>query len=126
VKQFDAFEPLPGEHINGKLTLGENIGDLGGLKIAYVALQMALAKKGRPAAIDGFSPEQRFFLNWAQVWRMTIRDEALRVRLNTDPHSPGKYRVIGPLSDMPEFYDAFGCGAGSEMVRPADVRPSIW
>jgi putative endopeptidase len=126
VKQYDAYEPLPGEYVNGKLTLGENIGDLGGLTIAYVALQMALEKNGRPAAIDGFTPEQRFFLNWAQVWRMTIRDEAQRVRLNTDPHSPGKYRAIGPLSDMPEFYKAFGCAEGSPMVRPPDQRPSVW
>jgi putative endopeptidase len=126
VKQFDSYEPLPGVHVNGRLTLGENIGDLGGLKIAYTALEMALAKKGRPGLIDGFTPEQRFFLNWAQVWRMTIRDEALRVRLNTDPHSPGRYRVIGPLSDLPEFYEAFHCGSDSKMVRPQEVRPSIW
>jgi putative endopeptidase len=126
VKQFDGYEALPGEHVNGRLTLGENIGDLGGLTIAYAALQKALAKKGRPSAIDGFTPEQRFFLNWAQVWRMTIRDEALRVRLNTDPHSPGKYRVIGPLSNLPEFYQAFGCSAGAPMVRPPEVRASIW
>ncbi len=126
VKQFDGYEALPGEHVNGKLTLGENIGDLGGLTIAYVALQKALAQKGRPGPIDGFTPEQRFFLNWAQVWRMNIRPEALRVRLNTDPHSPGKFRVIGPLSDMPEFYGAFGCPPGSAMVRPPEVRTSIW
>jgi putative endopeptidase len=126
VKQFDAYEALPGEHVNGKLTLGENIGDLGGLKIAFAALEKALAKKGRPGLIDGFTPQQRFFLNWAQVWRMTIRDEALRVRLNTDPHSPGKYRVIGPLSNLPEFYEAFSCSAGTGMVRPPEVRPSIW
>jgi putative endopeptidase len=126
VKQFDAYEALPGEHVNGKLTLGENIGDLGGLKIAFAALEKALKKKGRPSLIDGFTPEQRFFLNWAQVWRMTIRDEALRVRLNTDPHSPGKFRVIGPLSNLPEFYEAFSCSAGTGMVRPPEVRPSIW
>jgi len=126
VKQFDAYEPLPGEHVKGALTLGENIGDLGGLTIAYVALQKALAKNGRPGPIDGFTPEQRFFLNWAQVWRMTIRDEAQRVRLNTDPHSPGKYRANGPLSNLPEFYQAFGCSAGDPMVRPPEVRTGIW
>ena len=126
VKQFDSYEPLPGEHVNGKLTLGENIGDLGGLTIAYAALQKALASKGRPGPIDGFTPEQRFFLNWAQIWRMTIRTEALRVRLNTDPHSPGKYRVVGPLSDMPEFYRAFSCEPGSALVRPPGVRVGIW
>ncbi|MBZ5537656.1 MAG: M13 family metallopeptidase [Acidobacteriia bacterium] len=126
VKQFDAYEPLPGEHVNGKLTLGENIGDLGGLKIAYAALQKALENKGRPGPIDGFTPEQRFFLNWAQVWRTTIRDPALRVHINTNPHSPGMYRVNGPLSDLPEFYQAFGCDAGEAMVRPKEQRPSIW
>jgi putative endopeptidase len=126
VKQYDAYEALPGEHVNGRLTLGENIGDLGGLTIAYVALQKSLAAKGRPAAIDAFTPEQRFFLNWAQVWRQTIRDEARRVRLATDPHSPGRFRANGPLSNMPEFASAFGCAAGSPMVRPDDVRTSIW
>ncbi len=126
VQQFDAFEPLPGEHVNGKLTLGENIGDLGGLTIAYVALEKALAGKPRPAPIDGFAPEQRFFLNWAQVWRQTIREEAQRVRLATDPHSPGQFRANGPVSNMPEFSTVFGCAAGSPMVRPADVRASIW
>jgi putative endopeptidase len=126
VKQYDAYEALPGEHVNGRLTLGENIGDLGGLTIAYVALQKALAAKGQPAAIGGFTPGQRFFLNWAQVWRQTIRDEARRVRLATDPHSPGQFRTNGPLSNMPEFAGAFGCAAGSPMVRPEDVRTSIW
>jgi putative endopeptidase len=125
-KQFDSYEALPGEHVNGRLTLGENIGDLGGLTIAYLALQKALAKKGRPGPIDGFTAEQRFFLNWAQVWRMTIRPEALRVRLNTDPHSPGRFRVIGPLSDMPEFYKAFGCEPGCAMMRAPEVRAGIW
>jgi predicted metalloendopeptidase len=126
VKQYDGYEALPGERVNGKLTLGENIGDLGGIKIALAGLQRAQAKKGAPAPIDGFSAEQRFFLNWAQVWRNNIRDEALRVRLNTDPHSPGRFRVLGPLSDLPEFHQAFGCADGTPMVRPAAERPSIW
>jgi putative endopeptidase len=126
VQEFDAFEALPGEHVNGKLTLGENIGDLGGLTVAYGALEKALAGKPRPAPIDGFTPEQRFFLNWAQVWRQTIRDAAQSVRLRTDPHSPGKFRVNGPLGNMPEFFKAFGCAPGSPMVRPAEVRTSIW
>ena len=126
VQQFDGFEALPGEHVNGRLTLGENIGDLGGLTIAYAALEKALAGKPRPAPIDGFTPEQRFFLSWAQIWRQTIRPEAQRVRLATDPHSPGQFRVDGPLGNMPEFFKAFGCAPGSPMVRPADVRTSIW
>jgi putative endopeptidase len=126
VKEFDGFEALPGERVNGKLTLGENIGDLGGLTIAYAALEKALAGRPRPPLIDGFTPEQRFFLSWAQIWRQTIRPEAQRVRLATDPHSPGKFRVDGPLGNMPEFFEAFGCGAGSPMVRPAGLRTSIW
>ncbi len=126
VKQFDAYEPLPGEHVNGRLTLGENIGDRGGLTIAYVAMEKALAAKGRPGLIDGLTPEQRFFLNWSQVWRQTIRPEAQRVRLATDPHSPGQFRGNGPISNMPEFFSAFGCPAGSPMVRPPEVRASIW
>lgn len=126
VKQFDAFEALPGERVNGKLTLGENIGDLGGMTIAYAALQKALAAKGRPAAIDGFTPEQRFFLNWAQVWRQTIRPEAQRVLLATDPHSPGQFRVNGPIGNMPEFVSAFGCAADAKMVQPPSARTSVW
>jgi putative endopeptidase len=126
VKQFDAYEPLPGEHINGRLTLGENIGDLGGLEVAFNALEKALQKKGKPAPIDGFTPEQRFFLSWAQIWRGAMRDEAMRVQLNTNPHSPLKFRTLGPLSNMPEFYQAFGCHEGDKMVRPPDVRVIIW
>ena len=127
VKQFDAYQPLPDHAINGKLTLGENIADLGGLKVAYAALAKSLgADPATAAPIEGFTPAQRFFLNWATVWRNQIRDETLRVNLNTDPHSPGKYRVLGPLSNLPEFQAAFGCGAGQPMVRPEAERPSIW
>jgi putative endopeptidase len=125
VEQFDAYEPLPGHHINGKLTLGENIGDLGGVRIAHAALERALAV-GRRETIDGYSPEQRFFIAHAQVWRSVIRDEALLVRLLTDPHSPSRYRANGPLSNMSEFHEAFGCAAGSPMCRPAAQRPVIW
>ena len=127
VKQFDGYRPLPDQAINGKLTLGENIADLGGLKISYAALAKALGTdpaKGAP--IDGFTPAQRFFLDWATVWRNQIRDETLRVNLNTDPHSPGKWRVLGPLSNLPEFQSAFGCGPGTPMNRPEAERPSIW
>jgi predicted metalloendopeptidase len=114
-------------HINGQLTQGENIADDGGVKLAYAALQKALAKKGgTPEKIDGFTPEQRFFLGWAQVWRANIRDEALKLRLNTDSHSPSKYRCNGPLSNTPEFQKAFNLPDGSPMVRPADKRVSIW
>ncbi|MBI2983739.1 MAG: M13 family metallopeptidase, partial [Chloroflexi bacterium] len=126
VKQYEAYEPLPGQRINGKLTLGENIGDIGGIKIAWAAFQRMIERKGRPAPVDGFTAEQRFFLGLAQSWRNKIRDEALRVRLNIDPHSPATYRVLGPLSNMPEFHAAFGCGAGSAMTRPQAERPTIW
>lgn len=126
VRQFEGYEPLPGMRINGKLTLGENIGDLGGIKIAWSAFQRALERRGRPAAIDGFTPEQRFFLGLAQSWRGKLRDEALRLRLTIDPHSPGHYRVIGPLSNLPEFHAAFACGAGAPMLREEEVRPTIW
>jgi predicted metalloendopeptidase len=125
VKQFDAFRALPDQSVNGKLTLGENIGDLGGLKIAYAAWQRSLKGKEAPAA-DGFTGAQRFFLNYANIWRMNHRDAALRVLLNTDPHSPGRYRVLGPLANLPEFYDAFGCADGDAMKRAAEVRPAIW
>ncbi|MDE3194313.1 MAG: M13 family metallopeptidase [Chloroflexota bacterium] len=126
VTQYEAYEPLAGQRINGRLTLGENIGDIGGIKIAWAAFQRMLARRGRPGAIDGFTPEQRFFLGMAQSWRNKIRDEALRVRLNVDPHSPSVYRVLGPLSNMPEFHEAFGCGSGTRMWREEKVRPTIW
>lgn len=126
VKQFDVYRPLPDLAINGKLTLGENIGDLGGLKIAFAALQKSMEGKARPAAIDGFTPEQRFFLGYAQAWRELARPEYLRLQVTTDPHSPARYRVIGPLSDLPEFATAFSCSEGTPMVRPAAQRPAIW
>ncbi len=125
VKEFDAFKALPDQNVNGKLTLGENIADLGGLKISYAAWQKSLAGK-QADPIDGFTGPQRFFLNFAIIWRNVMRPEALRVRLNTDPHSPGQYRTIGPLSNLPEFYTAFACHDGDAMKRPENVRPSIW
>ena len=126
VEQFDAYEPLPGQRVNGKLTLGENIGDLGGVKIAYAGLQHALEQSRRRDELDGFTPEQRFFIAHAQVWRTIIRDEAQLLRLLTDPHSPARLRVNGPLSNLPEFHEAFGCGEGDPMCRPEASRPAIW
>jgi predicted metalloendopeptidase len=126
VKQYDAYEPLKGEHVNGKLTLGENIADIGGLKIAFAAYQNSLKGKPTPAPIDGFTGPQRFFLGAAAVWRNHIREAAASVRLKTDPHSPGRERVIGPLSNLPEFYDAFSCTDGQPMKRDVKVRPAIW
>jgi predicted metalloendopeptidase len=126
VAQYAGYEPLLGLHINGELTQGENIADIGGVKIAYMALQKAIAKKGPQAKIDGFTPEQRFFLGFAQIWRNNQRDEDLKLRLNTDPHSPGRFRTIGPLSNLVEFQKAFEIPDGSPMIRPADQRVNIW
>jgi predicted metalloendopeptidase len=125
-KQFDAYEPLPGLHLNGHLTLGENIADLGGLKLAWDAWK--LGQKGRPPVgrIGGFTPEQRFFLGYAETWRTLTREEAARLRVVTDPHSPAKFRVNGPLSNLPEFYEAFGCKDGDLMKRDEKLRPAIW
>ncbi len=126
VKQFEAFEPLPGLHINGTLTLGENLADLGGLAIAYDAFM--LARQGAPAVDppDGFTPEQRFFLSYAETWRFKLRPETLRARLVTDEHAPPKYRVLGPLANLKEFAAAFKCKPGDAMVRPAAERPNVW
>jgi putative endopeptidase len=126
VAQYAAYEPLPGLHINGELTQGENIADIGGVKLAYTALQKSIAKKGPQPKIDGFTPEQRFFLGFAQIWRNNQRDEDLKLRLNTDPHSPGRFRTIGPLSNFVEFQKAFDIPDGSPMIRPADQRVNIW
>ena len=126
VQQYDAYEPLKGEHVNGKLTLGENIADIGGLKIAFAAYQNSLKGRPTPAPIDGFTGPQRFFLGAATVWRNHIREAALSLRLKTDSHSPGRVRVNGPLSNLPEFYEAFACSDGQPMKRDAKVRPAIW
>lgn len=126
VKQFDGYRPLADVAINGKLTLGENVSDLGGLKIAWEALAKALGRENAAEKIDGYTPGQRFFLNYAAIWRNNIREEALRVRLATDSHSPGRFRVLGPLSALPEFHAAFGCAAGSPMVMPEADRPGVW
>ena len=124
--QFDHYTVLDTLHLNGRLTLGENIADLGGVAVAFAALERELAGKPRPKSIDGFTAEQRFFLSWAQVWRNLDRDEALRTQVQTDPHSPAAWRVNGPLSNLLEFARAFGCRPGDAMVRPDSVRARIW
>jgi predicted metalloendopeptidase len=128
VQQYNEYEPLPGLHVNGELTQGENIADIGGVKLAYAALQKALDKhpEERTKKIDGFTPEQRFFMSFAAIWRSKIRDEDQKLRLNTDPHSPAQFRVNGPLANMPEFQRAFNIPDSSPMVRPADKRVNIW
>ena len=124
-KQFDAFSPMDSVHVNGNLTMGENLADLGGLTIAHQAFQKtAQAKAGK--SIDGFTPEQRFFLGYAQIWRSNQRPEAMRQQIMTDPHSPGQYRTNGPLQNMPEFHQAFGCKDGDKMVRSTADRAKIW
>ncbi|GAA0888151.1 M13 family metallopeptidase [Rhodanobacter soli] len=126
--QFDGYEALPGKHVNGQLTMGENIGDLGGLNAAYTALQMALSKNPAEAnrKIDGYTQDQRFFMNWARVWRGSIRPEAQLTLLNTDPHAPAKFRAIGAPSNMPEFAQAFQCKGGDAMVRDGETQVKIW
>ena len=128
VAQYSEYEPLPGMHVNGELTQGENIADIGGVKLAYAALQKALDKNpgAREQKIDGFTPEQRFFLSFATIWKSKQRDEDLKLRLNTDPHSPARYRVNGPLSDLTEFQKAFNLPDTCPMVRPPDKRVNIW
>lgn len=124
-EQFNQYEVLPGLKVNGDLTMGENIADLGGLSISYEAFQRA--QKGKPRkTIDGFSPEQRFFLSWAQSWRTNIRDDALRRQVTTDPHSPGQVRAIAPLRNMQEFFDAFQIKSGEPMWRAPEDRVKIW
>jgi putative endopeptidase len=127
VDQYNAYEPLPGLHVNGKLTLGENIADLGGVTIAYDALQRALAKNpAQRKTIDGFTPEQRFFISFAQIWRTNIRDAEQRRLVTVDPHSPGQFRAIGPLVNVQSFYDAFGITAKDPMWRAPELRAKIW
>jgi putative endopeptidase len=124
--QFDKIEVMPGLYINGKFTLGENIGDLGGVNAAYDALNMWLEDKGDLEDIDGFTQQQRFFLSWASAWRTKMRDEALKQRIKNDTHSPGMYRGYAPLLNIPAFYDAFKITEKDSMyVAPAD-RVLIW
>lgn len=126
VKQFDGFEVEPKLHENGKLVVGESIADLGGLTVAYAAYQKSLEGKPRPKDIEGFTPEQRFFLGWAQVWANNMRAEYQRLLVNVDPHPLPRFRVNGPLSNMPAFAKAFSCQPGNPMVRPANERCVIW
>ncbi|MDO8176658.1 MAG: M13 family metallopeptidase [Undibacterium sp.] len=125
-KQFDEFNPIDQLHINGKLTAGENIADLGGMKVALQALRNSLKNKPQAAEIDGLTAEQRFFIANAQSFRGLMRDERLRLQLATDPHAPEKYRVIAPLANMPEFSKAFNCSAEKSPLRVDAKRVNIW
>jgi len=124
--QYDSVMVLPEVYVNGKFTLGENIGDLGGLLGAYDGLQKYYAENGRPDDIDGFTAEQRFFMSWATVWRTKSRDEALRTQIKTDPHSPGMVRATQPLLNIQAFYDAFDIKEGDDMYLAPEKRVHIW
>lgn len=126
VHQFDGFQVQDKLHENGKLVVGESIADLGGLTVAYAAYEKSLEGKPRPGNIDGFTPEQRFFLGYARIWSTNMRPEFERLLVNVDPHPLPRFRVNAPLSNMPAFAKAFSCKAGDPMVRPPGDRCQIW
>ena len=125
IDQYNKFTVLNDVHVNGSLTQGENLADIGGVAIAYQAFKNTSQGKS-DEKIDGFTPEQRFFLSFAQVWRIKTRDETMRMRINVDPHSPEMYRVNGPLSNTPAFYKAFNVKPGDKMYRPDSLRVKVW
>ncbi len=125
VKQYDGYTVLDSIHVNGKLTLGENLADLGGISIAYEAFKNTKQGKG-DTKIDGFTPDQRFFLNWAQVWRSNILPQSAAQLIVTDPHSPGMYRANGPLTNIDAFYKAFDIKPGDKMYKAPEMRTKIW
>jgi len=124
--QFDKYEALPGLFVNGKLGLGENIADLGGVTVALDALRRQQGENFTDPMIDGLTQAQRFFLNWATVWRIAFTEAQLRQQLTVGPHSPGMFRAIAPASNLPAFAEAFGCKAGDPMARGDGERVSIW
>jgi putative endopeptidase len=125
VDQFNGYQALPGLAINGQLSLGENIADLGGTSIAFEALQRSLQGK-KVELIDGLTQEQRFFISWAQQWRTLYRDDAMRMQVARGPHAPGNFRAYGPLVNQQEFFDAFGIQEGDPMWRKPEERCKIW
>jgi len=127
IEQYDGFEPpeVPGQHVNGALTIGENIGDLGGLAIAHKAYRRSLKGKEAPV-IDGLTGDQRFFIGWAMAWRSKFRDAAMAQQLATNPHSPAEFRCNGVLRNLPEFYAAFGVREGDKLWLAPDERVRIW
>ncbi|MDH5827089.1 M13 family metallopeptidase [Sphingobacterium faecium] len=126
VKQFEAYEPVPGVKVNGRFTLGENIGDLGGSSVAFDALKMYLKDKGNPGLIDGYTQEQRFFLSWATIWRTKTTDEFVVNQVKTDPHSPAQYRAFAPIINLDGFHDAFDTKEGDKLFVPKNDRIVIW
>jgi len=125
VTQYDRYEPVPGHKVNGALTIGENIGDLGGLAIAWKAWRRSLQGQAAPA-IDGLSGEQRFFMGWAQAWRHKYREADLIQRLKTDPHAPDEYRCNGVVINLPAFHETFGVQPGDRLWLAPEKRVSIW
>ncbi len=125
IDQYNGYSPIEGMHVNGELTLGENIADLGGVTISYYAYKMSLNGKEAPV-IEDLTGDQRFFLGWSQVWRRKFREEALRERILTDPHSPSQYRVNGIFTNMPEFYAAFNLVENDQLFRGETERVKIW
>jgi putative endopeptidase len=123
--QYDGFTVLPGLNVNGRLTLGENIGDLGGLSVALEAYRISLGGKPAPV-LDGTTGEQRFFLSWAQAWRNLMRDERLRNQVMSDPHSPPRFRVNGVVRNMDAWYTAFDVKPGDKLYLPPEERVHIW
>ena len=126
IDQFSTITAIDSMKLNGEFTLGENIGDLGGVQAAYEGLQIFLKKNGHPADIDGYTPEQRFFLSWGTIWRTKMRDEALKNKIMTDTHAPGMYRAYMPLKNVDAFYEAFGVKEGDKMYLKPEDRVRIW
>ena len=126
VAQFDGYEPIPGVHIKGELTLGENLGDLGGLEAAYAAYRRYVARHGEPPVIDGYTGDQRFFIAYAQSWQGKAREGALRAQLLSNPHSPEEYRVNGIVRNMDAWYAAFGVKPGDKLYLAPEDRVHVW
>ena len=124
--QYSALEPIPGTFVDGKFTLGENIGDLGGINAAYDGLQIHLKQNGNPGLIDGYTPEQRLFISWATIWRTKMRDEAIKNFVKTDTHSPGMYRAYVPLQNVDSFYKAFDIKETDKLYVKPENRVKIW
>ncbi len=125
-EQYSNLQPIPGIYVDGKFTLGENIGDLGGVNAAYDGLQLFLKENGDPGLIDGFTPDQRFFISWATIWRSKMRDEAIKSQVKTDPHSPAMYRAYVPLQNVDSFYSSFNIKEGDSLYVTPENRVKIW
>jgi putative endopeptidase len=126
VDQYNGYMALPQLAVNGQLSLGENIADLGGTSIAFEAFQRSLKGKPAPAKIDGLTAEQRFYVAWAQQWRVLYRDDAMRLQVSRGPHAPGNFRAVGPLVNQEAFFEAFGIKEGDPMWRAPELRARIW